>query len=121
MYRPITTTQLGSSYRARLESLARDQTEAAINTIISIMKEVTVPAGVRLKAAELLLNRGWGKPKETHVVEDTEGRSLMRIVREIVHVTETQEMIEHENDDLVVDYRELKTVNGGGDGGTNGQ
>jgi len=119
MYRPITTTQLGSSYRARLESLARDQTEAAINTIISIMKEVTVPAGVRLKAAELLLNRGWGKPKETHVVEDTEGRPLMRIVREIVHVAETQEMIDEEENDLVVDYRELKTVNGngGGDGG----
>jgi hypothetical protein len=37
---------------------------------------------------------------------------LRKIVREIVHVTKTQEQLE--NADLVVDYHEIKSVSGNG-------
>jgi hypothetical protein len=40
----------------------------------------------------------------------------MNIVREIVHVKETQEQIDGD-DELVVDYREIRTVNGNGSNG----
>jgi hypothetical protein len=113
VYKALTTaSRYSASLRARLESLAREQTETAINTIISIMNEQTVDARTRLAAAAMLLDRGWGKPKETYAMEGREGPALRRIVREIVHVTETQEQIDNEN--LVVDYHEIKTVNGNG-------
>jgi hypothetical protein len=68
----------------------------------------------KLTAAFGLLDRGWGKPKETLVTEGAEGIGLRRIVREIVHVTETQEQIEAEG--VVINYDEIKVVNGNGRG-----
>jgi hypothetical protein len=57
-------------------------------------------------------SRGWGRPKETHVVEDAEGReALSKITWEIVHVAKTQEQIDGD-DNLVVDYSEVKNGNG---------
>src|SRR5262249_39704997 len=48
----------------------------------------------------------------------------LKIVHEIVHVTETQEQIDSENDgqNLLVDYRETEAINGHGSngGGSNG-
>ena len=98
----------------RVESLARQHTEAAINTLVSIMNEPNCPPNSRIRAAEVLLNRGWGMPKATHVVEGGDGQTLMKIVQEIVHVNQTQETLEAETDDLVVDYHELRAVNGNG-------
>jgi hypothetical protein len=45
-----------------LESLAREQTEAALNTIIAIMNSPTASDRDRLTAAFALLDRGWGEP-----------------------------------------------------------
>ena len=79
------------------------------------MMEPTAPARARIAAAAILLDRGWGKPKETLVTEGSEDRGPLRIVREIVHVNETQEAIESE--DLVVDFSEIKQINGNGSNG----
>jgi hypothetical protein len=65
--------------------LARYQTEAALNTIISIMNEKTIDARTRLTAAAMLLDRGWGRPKETLVTEGATGQGLSKIIWEIVH------------------------------------
>jgi hypothetical protein len=66
-----------------------------------------------IQAIKELADRLDGKPTQIH--EHSEGeRPLRRLVREIVHVTKTQEQIE--NEDLVVDYHEIRTVNGNGHG-----
>jgi len=52
---------------SRLESLAREQTEAALNTIIAIMNAPTTSDRDKLTAAFALLDRGWGKPTQTLV------------------------------------------------------
>jgi len=44
--------------RAHLESLAREQTEAALNVIIQVM-EKTQNERTRLMAARMLRDRGW--------------------------------------------------------------
>jgi hypothetical protein len=51
------------------------------------MNAPAVDPRARLAAADMILSRGWGRPKETHVVEDAEGReALSKITWEIVHV-----------------------------------
>lgn len=54
---------------ADIRSAARSHTETAINTLVGIMKEPRSPAAARVAAAIALLDRGWGKPKETLQVE----------------------------------------------------
>jgi len=42
--------------------LARDHSEDAIATLVSIAKDGEAPAAARVSAASALLDRGWGKP-----------------------------------------------------------
>jgi hypothetical protein len=95
----------------RLRSLAREQTEAALNTIIGIMNAPTTSDRDKLTAAFALLDRGWGKPTQV-VAEAAPATSMRQLTYQIVHVTKTQEEID--NEDLVVDYHEVRTVNGNG-------
>lgn len=44
----------------RIMDLARAHTESAINTLIEIMKDPYARESARVKAAEVILNRGWG-------------------------------------------------------------
>jgi hypothetical protein len=50
---------------ASLAELARGYTELAINTIVGICENPKSTDNARLIAAFGLLDRGWGKPKET--------------------------------------------------------
>jgi hypothetical protein len=118
MYKPLAKFGNGKTTISRIESLAREQTEKSINTLISIRDQKDCPPNVRRQAALDLIYLGWGKPREAHIVEDVQGRSLMKIVHEIVHVNESKADLEQE--DLVVDYRELKQANGGNGNGGNG-
>ena len=56
-----------------LASLARDYTEESVNVLVSVARgEMTgVRPSDRVRAAEILLDRGWGKPKENVAVELT--------------------------------------------------
>jgi phage I-like protein len=65
-----------------------------------------------LQAIRELADRLDGKPTQMLEHSDGEGRPLRRLVREIVHVTKTREQLDDE--DLVVEYSEIKTVNGNG-------
>jgi hypothetical protein len=77
-----------------IESLARSYTETAIKTLAGIMMEQTSPPMARIVAAKVLLDRGWGKPKEMHHGEVDDNKTLLKVVNEIVHVHETREQIE---------------------------
>src|SRR5690349_10593226 len=46
----------------RLRELARERTEAALDTLTEIMNSETVPPAVRLSAACAILDRGYGRP-----------------------------------------------------------
>ena len=58
------------------------------------MMEQTSPPMARIVAAKVLLDRGWGKPKEMHHSEVDDNKPLLKVVNEIVHVHETREQIE---------------------------
>lgn len=47
---------------ASLKDLARKHTDAAINTLYTIMLDGEEPAAARISAASTLLDRGYGKP-----------------------------------------------------------
>jgi hypothetical protein len=60
-----------------------------------------------------LFDRLDGKPAQALVEHSgPDDEPIRRIVREIVHVTETREEIE--NEDLVVDFHEIRPRNGNG-------
>jgi hypothetical protein len=54
-----------------LASLARDYTEESVNVLVSVVtgQMAEVRPSDRIRAAEILLDRGWGKPKETVQLE----------------------------------------------------
>src|SRR6266436_3297901 len=113
VYRPL-STRFGTAMAVtdRLRSLAREQTEQALNVIIGIMNAPTTSDRDKLAAAFGLLDRGWGKPTQQLVVGDAARETVTRkLTYEIVHVNETQEQIENE-DPVVVDFHEIKNGNG---------
>jgi hypothetical protein len=63
---------------AEIESLARSYTHTAIKTLAGIMMEPSAPPRARVAAAAILLDRGWGKPKQ-HI----EGQATHRYVVEL--------------------------------------
>ena len=54
-----------------LASLARDYTEESVNVLVSVVtgQMTDVRPSDRIRAAEILLDRGWGKPTETVQLE----------------------------------------------------
>ena len=54
-----------------ISSLARMHTKKAVKTLAAIMNEPRAPYAARVAAAEALLDRGWGKPKQSHEAEIT--------------------------------------------------
>ena len=77
-----------------IESLARSYTDTAIKTLAGIMMEPNCQPMARVAAAKVLLDRGWGKPKEMRHSEVDDNKTLLKVVNEIVHVYETREQIE---------------------------
>jgi hypothetical protein len=49
---------------AHLKELARQHTPEAIHILAAIMMDAKEPAAARVRAAEALLDRGWGKPAQ---------------------------------------------------------
>jgi hypothetical protein len=47
------------------------------------MRQPEHPPAVRVQAANILLDRGWGKPSQTHTGEDDEGKVTV-IIRHLV-------------------------------------
>ena len=45
--------------------LARSHATDAINTLVAAMNSDSAPRAARIAAANAILDRGWGKPKET--------------------------------------------------------
>jgi hypothetical protein len=70
---------------ADLRSLCRSHTETAVNTLVSIMRQVKCPPAARSMAATALLDRGWGRPSQAITGED--GGELRITIRQLVEST----------------------------------
>ena len=53
----------------KLVALAREHSDAAIRFLVSAMEDPDMPPPVRLRAAEVLLDRGWGKAAQSVSVD----------------------------------------------------
>jgi hypothetical protein len=84
----------GSVIPVDVRSLARAYTKEGIKILAAIMRNENNPAISRVAAVKLMLDRGWGKPSETHHVDLNGETNLLKVVNEIVHVHETREQIE---------------------------
>lgn len=51
-------------------NLARDQSKKAVGVLVEILEDVEMPAVVRVKCAELLLERGYGKAPQAVLISD---------------------------------------------------
>jgi hypothetical protein len=70
---------------ADLRSLARGHTEQCIKVLAGMLTQEAVPAAARVSAACILLDRGWGKPPQSHVGQDDGAiKVTIREIREIV-------------------------------------
>lgn len=53
-----------------LTDLAREHTEEAVATLVSVMRDVKAPAAARVAASDKILNRGWGQAPQTITLQD---------------------------------------------------
>ena len=67
---------------ADLRSLARGHTEQCIKVLAGMLSQEAVPAAARVQAANILLDRGWGKPPQAHTGEDGDIKVTIRQIVE---------------------------------------
>lgn len=75
-----------------IRSLARSHTESAIRTLAYLMANSQNDT-VRLGASNSLLDRGWGKPPQSHTGEDGEG-AIAITIRHIVEQAGVRQELE---------------------------
>ncbi|BCZ75897.1 hypothetical protein [Acetobacter phage phiAX1] len=61
-------------------ALARSHTVTAIQALAEIAGSAASPESARVSAANALLDRAWGKPKDTVALENAEGGQPFQIV-----------------------------------------
>jgi hypothetical protein len=71
-----------SPEKRELIDLARERSPAALDKIFAIMNDVTVPPAVQLAAAGMILDRGYGKPKQQIEASD-QGATLEQMLTAI--------------------------------------
>ena len=83
-----------------IRSLARSHTNMAIKILAGIAKDGTNEAA-RVSAAVALLDRGWGKPPQSHTGEDGEGQ-IRVVIRHITEGRDAPRVIEHDTKQIEV-------------------
>lgn len=69
---------------AEIRSLAREHTEAAIKSLAAIMRQPKSPAAARVSAAQVLLDRGWGKAVQTIAGDEENPLHVIHTIRRII-------------------------------------
>jgi hypothetical protein len=59
-----------------VQALARQYSGQAVRTLGELMRSEATPPGVRVRAAELLLDRAWGRPLQASVSTNLDVRQL---------------------------------------------
>lgn len=75
-----------------LKDLAREHTEDAVETLVSVMTDKDAPHPARVSAASAILDRGWGKPSQELDVGERLGGILEEILERVDGRTRTIEL-----------------------------
>lgn len=67
-----------------VEALARTHTETALNALVRVCTDTDAPAAAQVSAAVALLDRGWGRAKQTVVLEHPEKAMTDEQLRELI-------------------------------------
>jgi hypothetical protein len=62
-----------------IRSLARAHTDAAVNTLVGIMNQEKSGPRARVAAAQVLLDRGWGKAAQIIAGDENDGPVKLEI------------------------------------------
>ncbi len=82
-----------------IKSLCREHTQKCVDVLIAILEQPKTPPAVRVAAAHVLLDRGWGKPAQV-VTGDESGVPISVIHRVIVSLPDVvDDAIVIENDE----------------------
>jgi len=78
------------------------------------MNDETSAPLARIAAAKALLERGWGKPPELAQAVPAE-QPILKVVREIVHVTKTPEQIAEEaaGEPPLIEWKDVRNPTNG--------
>lgn len=60
----------------RVKLAFREHSEEALNVLVSIMNDENLKAGDRIRAAEAILDRAWGKPYQAIQVDEQADRTI---------------------------------------------
>jgi len=88
-----------------LRSLARSYTKNGVRVLASIINDETQPGATRVSAIRLMFDRGWGAPNARHHIDINGETTLLKVVNEIVHVHETREQIEFNDQMPLLDLK----------------
>ena len=66
---------------AELRTMARSHSEAAIAVLAAVMNDTAATSASRVRAAETLLDRGWGRTVQAAEITGPEGKDLSFTVR----------------------------------------
>jgi hypothetical protein len=72
--------KVGSTEHDEVRRLAREETVASIQALARIRDSKTASAQARVTAAVALLDRGWGRPAQTTVIE-ADASLVVRVIR----------------------------------------
>ena len=84
MSTPQQLVQMAKSL-TEIRSLARSHTRTAINVLVGVMRSKDATAAARVSAANIILDRGWGKAAQPLENGDRPFEVIHRIERVIVH------------------------------------
>src|SRR5215471_10962698 len=79
-----------------LASLARTHTKTATNVVVGILRSPKASDQARLHAAEIIFDRGWGKPKQAAEASSKQ-HLLQEIKLVIVDAADRTKVIEHDD------------------------
>jgi hypothetical protein len=77
-----TRNRATTTNKATLNELARAHTTTALETLVAVMNDPAAPAAARVTAASSLLDRGYGKPRQTHELSGLTDRSAQYVIRD---------------------------------------
>lgn len=78
-----------------LASLARTHTKTATNVVVGILRSPKASDQARLHAAEIIFDRGWGKPKQP--IESNERKQLLQEIKLVIVDKPEPKTIEHDS------------------------
>jgi hypothetical protein len=81
--------------------------DEAVRSLAAIMRNADAPPRARIQAADILLDRGWGKPEQTHTGSDDDG-DIHVTIRHIVNERDVPA-------GKVIEAHSVRAIGNGGD------